>query len=1073
MPTRIYLLSLVLMVQFIFAQQRAVNGVVYDDTGLPLPGVSVLVKETKTVTQTNLDGKFTIKASPSQTLVFSYIGMKTQEIKASKTTLSIKLIGDSVELEGVVVTAQGIKKEKKSLGYAITILKSESISQKAEGDIGRVLSGQIAGVNITASNGMSGSSTNIIIRGYSSISGSNQPLFIVDGVPFDSGTNTQSSYLDGNTESSRFLDLDPNSIESVSVLKGLSATVLYGSAGRNGVVLIKTKNSSSSNTIKKTEITISQSMFFSEAILPKYQNEYGGGFHQGYGYFYSNWGPRFDRTDNDGVANALQYNGTAENGNALLQHPYNYISDTSLITGNEDLLTKPYEYKAYNGVKDFFKTGVVSTTSVNAKGGNENINYNMSYGKTVDEGITRGNKLSRDNFGIGGNAILSNKFTITGVFNFSKTKYNSPPNAVSTGSGAAFNGSGVFADVMYTPRSVDLTNLPYQNSEGRSVYYRSGNDLQNPYWTVNNVKSTQDTDRFFGNAGIIYNINDWIKLSYRLGIDTYTELNSYSQNKGGISGDPTGLLRTTAVKNTIWNHTTNLNFNRPISENLNLSTNLGFQSQRKEFTRDGIESTGQLAYGILKHFNFANNSATNSFTGKPIAYQEDLNEIGTYLDLTLDYKNYLFFNVVARNDWYSTLEKQNNNLFYPGASVSFIPTTVFENLKGNILNYMKIRAGYGSSAGAPDPYNTRNSINISARTFITNNGSIIPTNTVNDRLGNTNLKPERIGEFEVGLDTRLFNCLNFNISAYSKETKDLITDQDLDDATGYTSTTVNIGDLKSQGIEIEYDIDIIKSKNNGLKFNIAGNFSANETTVTKLALGTDLIPLTDFISESAANYAVQGMPYGVLFGTTVVRDISGNKVVGNDGLYLVDKSNKYLGDPNPDWITSLIPTLSYKGITLSAILNYRHGGDIFSTTTAALIGRGVVDNGICRECTYILPGVTQTGEVNNIAITSTNLGVDTYFGEANEFSIFDGTTLRLQEVTLGYALSAKQLRKLPFGSLTFNVSGSNLWYNAFNFPKNINYDTNASSTGVGNGQGIDYITGPSSRRIGFSIKATF
>ncbi len=1063
----------VLIAQFSFAQERVVSGVVSDNTGLPLPGVSVLVKGTKSATQTDFDGKYAIKASPSQVLIFSYIGMKNQEMIASSAKINVKMKDDSVELEGVVVTAQGFKKEKKSLGYAITTVKAENLNQKSEGDIGRVLSGKVAGVNITATNGMSGSSTNIIIRGYSSVTGSNQPLFIVDGVPFDSGTNTQSNFLDGNTESSRFLDIDPNSIENVSVLKGLSATVLYGNAGRNGVILITTKNSGSGIVNKKSEITISQSTFFSEAILPKYQNEYGGGFHQGYGYFFSNWGPRFDRTDDDGIANALQYTGTAANGNAILQHPYNFISDPSLIVGNENLLTQAYEYKPYNGVADFFKTGVVSSTSINARGGNDKINYNMSYGKTVDDGITRGNKLSRDNFGLGGSAKLTNKFSISGVFNLSKTKFNSPPNAVSTGNGAAFNGSAVFGDVLYTPRSVDLTNLPYQNFEGRSVYYRSGNDIQNPYWTIENVKATQNTDRFFGNASAIYDINSWIKLSYRLGLDTYTELNTYSQNKGGVDGDPTGLLRTSFVRNTIWNHTTNLNFDKSITENLSINANLGFQSQRNEFLREGIESTGQLVFGFLKHHNFSNNSAINSFTGLPIAEQSESNEIGGYLDMTLDYKNYLFFNIAARNDWYNTLERINNNLFYPGGSISFIPTTAFKNLKSDVLNYLKVRAGYGSSAGSPDPYLTRNSIGVNARAYVANDISITPTNNVNERLGNPNLKAERISEMEVGFDTRFFNRLNFNISAYSKTTTKLITELFLDDATGYTSTFINAGNLRSQGVEVEYDIDLIKTKTNGFKFNLAGNFSTNESIVTKLNEGISNIPLTDRVAESAANYAIEGKPYGVLLGTTIVRDANGNKVVGNDGLYLVDKSDKYLGDPNADWTTSLIPTFSYKGITLSAIVNYRHGGDIFSTTTAALIGRGVVDNGICRECNYILPGVTQTGEVNNVAITGTNLGFDTYLSGANELNIFDGTTLRLQEVTFGYSLSPKLLRELPFGSLTFNLSGSNLWYKAFNFPTNINYDTNASSTGVGNGQGIDYITGPSARRIGFSIKATF
>jgi len=1069
-------LFLAFVVQFTFAQEKTVSGTVTDDTG-PLPGVSIVIKGTTVGTETDFDGNYSIKVNTGDVLKYSFIGMTAQEVVVgASNTINVILQADNV-LEEVVVTAQGIKREKKSLGYSVSTVKNESIEQRAEGDVARVLSGKVAGVDITSSNGLTGSATNIIIRGYSTVTQSNQPLFVVDGVPFDSGTNTQSNFLDGNTQSSRFLDLDPNAIESISVLKGLSATVLYGARGSNGVILVTTKNSSSGNRTKKTEITVSQSLFLSDAILPDYQDNYGGGFHQGFGFFFSNWGPRFDRTDDDGIANAGQYTGfDAPNGNALLRHPFNFIGDQSLVAGFGDVANQPYEYKPYNGVEDFFKTGIVNSTSINVRGGSEKVNFNANYGRLEDEGITPGNKLVRNTFSLGGNAQLSNKFTATGVLNFSKTDYASPPNAASFGSGVGFGGSGVFGDILYTPRSVDLTNIPFQAADGRSLYYRAGNDIQNPYWTVANARTSQDVDRFFGNVGLSYALTDWVNISYRVGLDSYTELNSYAQNKGGVDGDPTGIYRTVAVRNTIWDHSVIISGEKDLSSDLNLKVTLGANARRDIYTQDGLESTNQLVFGIQRHFNFTSNSAINSFSGANIAFDSESNQVGVFGDLTLGYKDFLYFNAVARNDWYSTLESDNNSILYPGASISFIPTTAFDNLKGDVLNYMKFRVGYGSSASAPNAFNTRNVLGLSARALVDVNGTVISSNSVSNTLGNPDLKAERLEEFEVGLDTRLFNRLNFNVSVYKKITTDLITSRTLDDATGSDNTLVNIGEIESEGIEIDYDLDVIKANTSGgFSFNIAGNFTANETIVTDLAEGTDNILLTTAVIGNAANYAVEGKPFGLLLGTTIQRDANGDRVVGNNGRYLVDNTPTEIGDPNPDWTTAVIPTIRYKGFTLTANINYRHGGDIFSTTAASLIGRGVVDNDdpLIREQNFILPGVLQDGSPNNIAITATNVGFHTYLGGPNELQIFDGSTIRLQEASLSYSLPKSLLDKTPFGNLTFTASGNNLWYKALNFDSDLNYDTNASSTGVGNGRGIDFITGPSTRRYGFSVKATF
>ncbi len=1075
-------LLLAFVVQFTFAQEKTISGNVTDNSGLPLPGVNIVVKGTSTGTQTDFDGNYTINTNRGAVLSFSYVGFAVKEVVVNdNNTISVQLSEDASQLEEVVVTAQGIRREKKSLGYAVSTVANDKLEQKAEADLGRILSGKAAGVNITSTNGLSGSGTNIIIRGYSSVTGSNQPLFVVDGVPFDGGTNTQSSFLDNVTESSRFLDLDPNSIESVNVLKGLSATTLYGQSGRNGVILITTKNGSTASANEKFEVTVTQSIFNSKAILPKYQNNYGGGFHQSYGFFFSNWGPAFD---GDLSANA-NFLGIAPDGTTLVNGPLGNLADQTLNIGVEDQIAIPYRYQPYDSVEDFFKTGVSSTTSINVAGGSEKGRFNVSYTHLDDDGITPGNNLIRNNIGLGGSAKLANKLTVNGVINYALTNFKSPPISPSFGSGSGFDGPSVFGDLLYTPRSVDLFGLPFQAQDGRSVYYRSGNDIQNPRWTVANVKTSQQVRRVFGNLAVQYDLKDWLNLSYRIGIDQYTESNSYGQNKGGVDGQQLGIYRTSSVVNTIWDHTISLNASKDLSENLNLNVNLGLNPRYESFEREGVESVNQLSFGVLEHFNFASQSSFNSFTNLPIGLKETQNTIGTYFNAILGYKDFLYINASARNDWSSTLERENNSLLYPAASISFIPTSAFDNLTGNALNYLKLRFGYGSSAGFPTPFNTRNVLELSPRSLVGANGSATPSNSVSNRLGNPNLKPELVSEFELGMDTKLFNRLDFNVSVFSKKTTDLLTDQSLDFATGFNVQQVNVGELQTKGIEIDYNIDIVRpNDSDSFKWNISGNFYADENEVTDLDDNIDQIALTQSVTGEAANYAVEGRPYGVILGSTVQLDNNGNRLVDNGGNYVIDNTLREIGDPNPDWTTNLNSTISYKGFSFYMDWQYRHGGDIYSVTTASLIGRGVVDRDdpINREALYVLPGVRQipntdgttTTIPNDIQITAANLSFTNYgIQAANSFRIFDGSTFRLNELAIGYKLPSKFLNNTPFGSLSIRASGFNLWYKAYNFPNDVRFDTNSLSTGVGNGLGIDFITGPSTRRYGLSIQATF
>ena len=436
----------------------------------------------------------------------------------NRDVIGIALRQSNTALTEVVVTALGIKRDRKALGYSITTIDKKDLEQRPDGDIGRILNGKVAGLDILNSSGISGSGTNIIIRGVSSITGgASTPLFIVDGVPFDASNNSLNGdfqYGDGTSNSSRFLDLDPNNIESVNVLKGLSAATLYGEAGRNGVILITTKNGASHKTNKKFEITGSQSIFATTiSNLPDYQNDYGGGFDLVPSAAFSNWGAKFT--------------------NPPLQ--VGYCPRSSAAYPQYQGKTQPYQ--AYpDNVKDFFRTGIFSSTSFNLSSSTANTTFNANYSYTDDEGFTPNNRVYKNNFGVGGTAKLSNNFTINTVLNFAITDFQTPV-VGANGGGGGLDVTSVFGYLMFTPRSINLMGLPYANPvDGSSIYYRNGNDIENPRWTAQNALSSDNTYRGYGTIGARYDIMKGLSIDYRFGLDIYNELQTLEVNKGGKSG---------------------------------------------------------------------------------------------------------------------------------------------------------------------------------------------------------------------------------------------------------------------------------------------------------------------------------------------------------------------------------------------------------------------------------------------------------------------------------------------------------------------------------------------------------
>ena len=1068
-------LFLALFVQLSFAQERTITGTVSDESG-PLPGVSVLIEGTTTGTETDFDGNYSITANSGDVLRYSFVGMTTvTRSVGAESTVNVTMVSETNTLDEVVVTALGIKKEKKALGYATTQVDGEVFEDKAESDIARALQGQSSGVNITAQNGMSGSGTNIVIRGMNSFSQSNQALFIVDGVPFSNATNTANDnsnrdFIDGNNGSSRSLDLDPNNIESISVLKGLAASTLYGTQGRNGVILITTKSGSAGTGKKKNEVTINSSFYFNEiASLPDYQNQYGNGFDQAFGWFFSNWGPSFDEGGISGWGNSPQID---ENG--TLPHPYS-TSTQEIQEAFPEFQGARYDWKPYDSVEKFFRTGSIAQTTINFRGSSDDgkVSYNASYGYLDDQGFTPGNVLRRNNFSVGGRAILSNKFTVNATLNYARTDFVSPPVALSQGNGATGAGSSVFGDLWFTPRSIDVQGLPYENPvTGGSVYYRQNNSIQHPLWTVENAQTSQTTNRIFGQGTLQYDINDNLNLVYRVGIDVFSENNVNSQNKGGVnsnSGDVrllSGIYETWTNTNTIWDHNLAFSGAYDLGASFGIDFNVGATTRRNVFEQQGALSDSQQVFGVLRHFNFLNTV--------PREFYSEQNIIGAYGQVSFDWDDALFLTLSGRNDWVSNFSEDNRSLFYPSASVSWVPTSQIDALKGSdAISYFKLRAGYGQSAGFAGGYPVAQTLILNVRDNQDETGRNIVTNTTSNVLGNPDLKPELVSELEVGFESRFWkNRIRLDFSWFDRETTDLIITRPLDPASGYSSVQTNIGKIEGDGFEVDLGIDLIQSNTNGFEWNLGYNFTQQESIVTDLGDDTDLIVYTGF--SNLGNAAIEGENINTIFGSRVLRDDNGELVVNAAGNYVQDPEDGIIGNANPDYIMNFNNTFRFKNFSLYFLFSYKAGGDIWSATTSTLLGRGLITETVDREATFILPGVQQaTGLPNDVQINNSTYFFSNVLFGPSELQVYDGSTLRLNEISLSYNIPQKYLDRSPFGDLSFKLTGYNMWYDAFNTPDGANFDPNTAGLGVGNGMGFDYLNGPSTRRYGLSIKATF
>ncbi|MCK0160369.1 SusC/RagA family TonB-linked outer membrane protein [Allomuricauda sp. F6463D] len=1005
--------------------QRQVTGNVSDQAG-PLPGVSILLKGTSIGTITDFDGNYTISLGEANgVLQYSYVGYHSREIVVGQQTAINVVLEENTELlDEVVVTAQGIKKSKKALGYAIANVSPEEVENRPEADLARTLQGKVAGVSITPADGQTGSSSSIRIRGNISLTGSNAPLIVVNNVPFNG----------------LLRDIDPNDIENVSILKGFNAAVLYGSEGRNGVILIQTKSGSATLGEARTTVSYSTTVYTNTVSqLPEFQNTYSNGLEgvQFDSTIFSNFGPAFSELEE-------------------VAHPYAALGDVFPEYADKmiQIEAKP------DNVKNIFNMGIGTSHSFTFATSKEKVGFNLSTGYTDEKGIIANNDLKRFNLSIGGKAKLGEKLDISANIGYSTRKVN------------LINDEDIFSLIFYIPRWIDLTELPYQNPlTGESVYYR--NDT-NPLWMLHNSGNYDDKVRVFGNVTGDYELSKALKITYRAGFDSENYTGFDYSNKGGYDDDSYGYgyLNIGDSKEVVVNQTILLGFSEELIKNLSLDAQLGVNSQITRYTSNSSNSDGQIVYGFLRPSNYT--ATESSYT------RSDENLAGAFTQLQFAYKNYLYTTFSGRNDWGSTVERDNRSLFYPGGSVSFIPTSAI-NFGGNILNYLKLRGAYATSSGYPSPYRTRSTLIIDPLRFAAPDGSYPVTNRYSTRYANLNLKPELHKELELGIEAKFFNNrVSLETSVYKRVSEDQIVESPVAPSTGYDDQYINLGRIDSEGIEVDLGVDIFRGDK--FRWNLRNILTANESLVRETT------PTGADINITEDRFAVEGEPFGVIKGDYALRDEDGNLLIsGNGGGTRVGEvinstdiglPTKVIGDPNPDWRLTTINSIGIGNFTISAQMEYRHGGEIYSYAVKNMLERGVAKETENREGSFVIPGFLaddQTGEPlldgngnqipNTIQLNGGRIGYSNYYNP-NDLAMWDTSIFRLREIALGYTLKPKSIDRLPFKRMDLKLSGRNLWYRAPNFPKYVNYDP--ESDGL---EGDSTV--PSTKRFAFSVSVTF
>ncbi|WP_456463279.1 SusC/RagA family TonB-linked outer membrane protein [Lutibacter sp.] len=1059
-------LLLALMVQIAFAQEKTVSGVVSDASG-PLPGVTVLVKGTTVGTQTDFDGNYSIQTTVGATLQFSFVGMTTVEkVVGSSNSINVTMVENAEMLDEVVVTALGIKRDEKSLGYSTQKVGGDDINTAKKNNFVDGLSGKVAGIQIKRSTNMGGS-TNVIIRGITSLTGNNQALFVIDGVPIDnSNTNgggqqtARGGYDFGNAAS----DINPDDIESVNVLKGAAASALYGSRAANGVIMITTKKGAKKG--EKFNITINSNITtgtIDKSTFPEYQNQYGAG----YGPFYGSTGYFEDYDVNgDGVLDLVTpltedaSFGAAFDPN-LMVYQWNSL-DPELSTYQQ---ASPW-VAAKNGPSTFFNTAVTAVNTLSINGNTENGTYRFSYTNFDQSGIMPNSTIGKDNFSFSGSFDLNDKLTVTGSANYIKTR------------AIGRNLTGYSDNINTAFRQWWQVNVDVQ--EQRDAYFQTRRNItwnynsptnltpiywDNFYWQRYENYENDNRNRFIGNVSLNYKLNDWVSVYGRLSVDTYNEMQETRIAIGSLNVPEYTRFNRDFTE---YNYDLMLNLDKNLTDDLNLKGILGANIRRNIINSIYAATNGGLV--VPKLYSLSN--SVNSISA-PSEYAGRIGVDGYYGSLSLGYKNFLYLDITGRNDTSSTLPADNNSYFYSSVSSSFIFSKFIE---ADWLSFGKFRLNY-AEVGNDAPFNSLTDAYVKPDPFGTST-----LFSVSSTKKNANLKPEQTTSIEAGLQMKfLRNRLGFDFSYYKTNTKNQIVPVATTGASGFTNKYVNAGEIENKGIEFSLNATPVKNDNFSWGMNI--NFSRNRNKVLSLFEGVDNLQLGSFQGGVTLNATV-GEPYGILKGRDFVY-LNGQRVIDPDtGRYERSAtSDQNIGDVNPDYNAGISNMLKYKNLTFSFLIDIQKGGSLFSLDHwygegtgiyASSVGTNDLGNPIRADLAdgggIILDGVNPDGSVNT---TRTYMGwYANAFGWARApqaLHVYDASYVKLREIALTYDLPSDILANSFFKSVQFSITGSNLWI----ISKNLPYADPETGLSSGNLQGYQSGVMPTTKDVGFNVKLQF
>jgi TonB-linked SusC/RagA family outer membrane protein len=1075
-------LLLVLVAQIAFAQDISVTGTVTDQGGMPIPGVNVAVKGSSKGTQTDIDGNFKITSEKGGVLVFTFMGMRTQEVAAS-ASMKVKMSDNSVELEGVVVTALGIKREKKSLGYATQEIKGADITSGAgSGNFMNELSGKIAGVAIRRNNNFGGS-TNIVSRGIKNLSGNNQMLVVIDGMPINnSNTNSNTgsqttgrgtTYDYGNNA----MDVNPDDIESVNVLKGAAASALYGYQAGNGVILITTKKGKANK--KGMGVTVSSEFVtgsIDKSTFVNYQNKYGAG----YGVYYEDPSGYFLYRDVDGDGTEDLVVPTSEDAS------YGAAFDPNLLVYNWNAFTPYSDYynqatpwtAAKNGPASFFETPVSLNNSISLENSNDKSSILMNFNNFKQNGIMPNSELKKNSLSARFTHQISDKLSVSGYANYNAQKT------------IGRNSTGYNDNIMSTFRqwwqtNVDVQELKqvFERSNGQNVTWNWSDPTNltpiywdNPYFTRYKNFQSDERNRFIGYSKLEYKINDWLSASGKVSTDSFSELREERRAAGSVAAEfgvnrfdeKSGYQKYTRQFSE-QNYEFLLNFKRNLTENLNLNGLVGGNILRNRVTSTLNSTEGGL---IVPGIYSLSNSYVSPFG---IENETDTGVNSYFASASLGYKDMYFIEGTARRDAFSVLPKNNNVLNTFSFSGSYVFTSAINK---SWLTFGKLRAGFAESPLDAPP----------AHSLVDNFDKINPFGgsqlySVPSTKNNPNLQPVKSATKEIGLEMQFLNKrVGFDVSYYNTLSEGQIFPVAYSAATGYTAKYVNAGSVLNKGIELQFNLTPVKLKD--FQWDMNFNWSNNQNEVVSLAPGIENLQLGSYQGGITINAQV-GQPYGSIKGTDFTY-LNGERVVGANGRYVINAStNNVIGNITPDWVGGVRNSFGYKNISLSFLIDMQKGGDIFSLDQSYGLATGLYDvtagnnelgnpirNTIADGGGVILPGVQADGTPNTVRTPAPDFygNVSGYRRQPNKAFVYDASYVKLRELNITYNLPSSIVSKLKLTELKFSIIGSNLWI----ISKNLPYADPESGLSSGNlSSGYSAGSLPTTKNIGCNLTLKF